>query len=147
MWSRAMWRGLSQGSVTEKAAPTKAGAARAMCGTKANVMFTYFASENFAAPEIERLMDCVTCRVDPTLDAQYPGAWPARVEVILADGRTLAASAQYAKDDPRNPRSQDQVFAKHRSVVDGGVEAMLDFILSIEKKPDISELTRILWGS
>jgi hypothetical protein len=34
---------------------------------------------------------------DPALDAQYPAAWPARVEITLADGRTLAAATQYAK--------------------------------------------------
>jgi hypothetical protein len=39
------------------------------------------------------------------------------------------------------------VIAKHRSIVDGMVdkdtdEAMLDFILSVEKKPDISKPTR-----
>ena len=51
----------------------------------------------------------------------------------------------------RNPLSQNQVIAKHRSIVDGVVdkdtdEAMLDFILSVEKKPDISKLTHILRG-
>jgi 2-methylcitrate dehydratase PrpD len=94
-------------------------------------------------------MDRVTCRVDPALDAQYPAVWPARVEVILADGRTLKAATQYAKGDPRNPLSLDEVIAKHRSIVAGVVDdstddAILDFILRLERKPDFSELTRIL---
>jgi 2-methylcitrate dehydratase PrpD len=41
---------------------------------KKRVRFTDFTSQNFAAPEIERLMDCVTCRVEPALEAQYPGS-------------------------------------------------------------------------
>ena len=78
-------------------------------------------------------MDCVTCRVDPTLDAQYPADRPARVEVTLADGRTLVASTPYAKGDPRNPLSQNQVIAKLRSIVKGVIDkdtdaAMLDYI-------------------
>ena len=62
---------------------------------------------------------------------------------------TLAAATQYAKGDPRNPLSLDEVIAKHRSIVAGIVDestddAILDFILHLETKPDFSELTRIL---
>ena len=116
---------------------------------KKRLSFVDFTPAEFSSPEIERLMDRVTCRVDPALDAQYPEAWPARVEVTLADGRTLAAATQYAKGDPRNPLSLDEVIAKHRSIVAGVVDestddAILDFILHLETKPDFSELTRIL---
>ena len=84
-------------------------------------------------------MDLTTCHVDPALDAQYPAAWPARVEITLVDGRTLSASVQYAKGDPRNPLSQDEVIAKHRTIVAGIVDeqtddAILDFILGLETK-------------
>jgi 2-methylcitrate dehydratase PrpD len=61
------------------------------------VSFVDFTPRNFAAPEIRCLMDLTTCRVDSALDAQYPASWPARVEVTLADGRTLSASAQHAR--------------------------------------------------
>jgi 2-methylcitrate dehydratase PrpD len=113
------------------------------------VSFSDFTPDNFAAPAIRRLMQLTTCRVDPALDAQYPAAWPARVEIALADGRTLSASAQYAKGDPRNPLSQDEVIAKHKSIVAGIVDdrtddALLDFILAVETKPDFTELTRML---
>jgi 2-methylcitrate dehydratase PrpD len=113
------------------------------------VSFVDFTPTEFAAPDIVRLMDRVTCRVDPALDAQYPAVWPARVEVTLADGRTLAATSQYAKGDPRNPLSLDEVIAKHRSIVAGVVDdstddAILDFILRLEAQPDFSGLSRIL---
>ena len=116
---------------------------------KKRVSFVDFTPAEFTSPEIERLMDRVTCRVDPALDAQYPQAWPARVEITLADGRTLVAATQYAKGDPRNPLSLDEVIAKHRSIVAGVVDestddAILDFILRLETKSDFSELTRIL---
>jgi hypothetical protein len=97
-------------------------------------------------------MDLTTCRVDPALDAQYPASWPARVEITLAGGRTLSAYTQHAKGDPRNPLSQDEVIAKHRSIVAGIVDeqtddAILDFILRLETKADFAELTRVLKGS
>ncbi len=116
---------------------------------KKRVSFVDFTPAVFTAPEILRVMDRVTCRVDPTLDAQYPAVWPARVEVTLTDGRTLAAATEHAKGDARNPLSLDEVVAKRRSIVAGIVDestddAILDFILHLETKPDFSELTRIL---
>jgi len=88
-------------------------------------------------------MDRVTCRIDPALDAHYPAAWPARVEVTPADGRTLEAATQYAKGDPRNPLSLDEMIVKHRSIVAGIVddsvdEALLDFILHVSRQSQIS---------
>jgi hypothetical protein len=119
--------------------------------TTKRVSFPDFTPQNFVAPEIRRLMHLTTCRVDPARDAQYPAAWPARVEITLADGRTFSASAQHAKGDPRNPLSQDEVIAKHKSIVAGIVDdqtddALLDFILDVETKPDFAELTRVLKG-
>ena len=123
----------------------------ALALTAKRVSFVDFTLQNFEAPEIRRLMDLTTCRVDPTLDVQYTTAWPARVDITLEDGRKLSASVQHAKGDPRNPLSQDEVIAKHRSIVAGIVDertddAILDFILQLETKPDFAELTRIFKG-
>jgi len=115
------------------------------------VSFVDFTPQNFGAPEIHRLMQLTTCDVDPALDAQYPAAWPARVEITLANGRILSASAQYAKGDPRNPLSEDEVITKHRSIVAGVVDdrtddAILEFILNVEAKLNFAELTHALKG-
>jgi hypothetical protein len=68
-----------------------------------------------------------------------------------ADIRALLPT-QYAEGDPRNPLSlDDEVIAKHRSIVAGVADestdaAMLEFILRLETKPDFSGLSRILKG-
>jgi 2-methylcitrate dehydratase PrpD len=116
---------------------------------KKRVSFVDFTPAAFDAPGVVPEADRVTCRVDRALDAQYPAAWPARVEVTLADGRVIETATQYAKGDPRNPLSLDEVIAKHRSIVAGIVddsvdEALLDFILQVETKPGFCELTGIL---
>ena len=69
----------------------------------------------------------------------------------MADGGTLSATVQHAKGDPRNPLSQDEVIAKHRSIVAGIVndqtdDVILDFILHLEAKSDFAELSRLLKG-
>jgi 2-methylcitrate dehydratase PrpD len=105
----------------------------------------------FAAPEVCRLMDLTTCAVDARLDAQYPGNWPARVEITLADGRTLAAETTHAKGDPRNSLTEDEVIEKHRSIVTGVVapqtdDRILHFVHELERKRDFRELTEALKG-
>src|SRR5262249_546157 len=83
---------------------------------KKRVVFPDFNEQAFAAPEVCRLMNLVTCAVDPALDAQYPENWPARVEITLQDGHTLAAETTHAKGDPRNPLTEDEASAKHRGI-------------------------------
>jgi 2-methylcitrate dehydratase PrpD len=106
------------------------------------VSFVDLTPAAFADPAIIGLMNRVTCRVDLELDAQYPAAWPARVDVIFSDGQTLEAATRYAKG---NPLSLDEIITKRPGIVDDNVDdALPDFIPHIETKPDFSELTRIL---
>jgi len=53
-------------------------------------------------------MDKVSCMVDPALDALYPEAWPARVEIIMEGGQRLAAETRFAKGAPRNLLTEDE---------------------------------------
>jgi len=39
------------------------------------------------------------------------------VAITLVDGRTLSASVQHAKGDPRNPLSEDEVIANTGSLL------------------------------
>jgi 2-methylcitrate dehydratase PrpD len=63
---------------------------------KKRVVFSDFNERTFGAPEVRWLMNLTTCVADPKLDAQYPENWPARVEITLGDGRTLAADTTQA---------------------------------------------------
>jgi 2-methylcitrate dehydratase PrpD len=115
------------------------------------VVFPDFNEQMFAAPEVRRLMNLVTCAVDPALDAEYPESWPARVEITLKDGRTLAVETTHAKGDPRNPLTEDEVIAKHRSIVTGVVDPQTDdrilqFVHELERKPTFRDLTEALKG-
>lgn len=78
-----------------------------------------------------------------------------RVEIAPNDGRLLSAAVQHAKGDLRNPLSQDEVIAKHRSTVAGIVDrrtnnaAIPAFILGLKTKPvDLYQCVsriRLLW--
>ena len=123
----------------------------ALALVKKRVVFADFNEQRFAAPEVCRLMKLTTCAVDSALEAQYPENWPARVEITLKDGRTLAAETTYATGDPRHPLTEDQVIEKHRSIVAGVVDPQTDdrilqFAHALERKPEFRELTEALKG-
>lgn len=44
--------------------------------------------------------------------AVYPQRWIGKVEVMMTDGRTLAARVDEPKGDPGNPLSRDEIEAK-----------------------------------
>lgn len=71
-----------------------------------------FAPERYAAPDVRRLMDRVTCVHDPALDERYPAAWPAWVEITTVDGARLRGSAEHPKGDPANPLSASELQSK-----------------------------------
>ena len=118
---------------------------------KKRVVFSDFNERAFGAPEVRRLMNLTTCVADPKLDTQYPENWPARVEITLKDGRTLAAETTHAKGDPRSPLTEDEVIEKHKSIVAGVVDWQTDdralqFVHELEQKPDFRQLTEALKG-
>jgi len=72
-----------------------------------------------ADPEVRSLMARTTVTVDPAIDALTPGAWPARVTVLLADGRELEAYVENPKGDPENALGWQEVKEKFGLLVDG----------------------------
>jgi 2-methylcitrate dehydratase PrpD len=57
-------------------------------------------------------MDVVECYRDPSLDARYPAAWAASVEIVLSDGTQLHCKVDHPRGDPENPLSYDDVAEK-----------------------------------
>ncbi|MEK7863198.1 MAG: MmgE/PrpD family protein, partial [Chloroflexota bacterium] len=61
-----------------------------------------FSGDVLADPTVRALMARTDCVRDPSLDAQYPQAWPAAVTVRTRDGRTLEARITHALGEPEN---------------------------------------------
>jgi 2-methylcitrate dehydratase PrpD len=79
----------------------------------------------------------VSMRLDPEVDAAYPGRWIGKVTVETTDGRTLAARVDEPKGDPGNTLSHDEIDGKARRLIayGGGVE-----------DGEIDEVMARLWG-
>lgn len=71
-----------------------------------------FSDESIAEPELLDSARRVRMQVDPEIDAAYPAAWGARVEIVTRDGRSLSAFVDCPKGDPGNPLSRQELERK-----------------------------------
>ncbi|HET9782743.1 MAG TPA: MmgE/PrpD family protein [Candidatus Dormibacteraeota bacterium] len=63
-------------------------------------------------PELQRLMNAVSCVVDPELDRHYPDQWRCWVEIETVDGRTQTERVDEPKGEPGNPFSAEELREK-----------------------------------
>jgi len=73
-----------------------------------------FSDSALADPALAKLMNVVTVEVDPSLDADYPRRWAARVDVETMSGSTFQARVDAPKGDPDNALSAEDLEAKFR---------------------------------
>jgi 2-methylcitrate dehydratase len=106
-----------------------------------------FVEERLAEGRVQALLDTVV-RVDviDEFNAQYPEAQPARIEVVMDDGRRLTAEARYPRGHARNPnRVGDADYErKFRSLVSPVLgdctEEVLSALSSFDTYDSVSEL-------
>jgi 2-methylcitrate dehydratase PrpD len=98
---------------------------------------------------VRELMAITDCFTSPELDAEYPGEWPAIVEIELADGRLLSTRVEHALGEPENPLSTDAVRAKFGELVSerlGGPDAseLEELVLGLDRVGSMRPLAAIL---
>ncbi len=76
-----------------------------------------FGPDGVREPRIAALLPKTRVEVEPALTAAYPTAWPARLAVTLADGRTLDAAADYPRGHPESPAPVAELEAKARGLI------------------------------
>ena len=84
-------------------------------------------------PPVRELLTRVSVQVDPSFEAVYPVAWPARVRVELKDGRVLEETVEHPKGDPENPLTRSELKAKFRDLAafggfDNQIDAWLEWV-------------------
>jgi hypothetical protein len=95
-----------------------------------------------ANPAIMALAAKVAVNEDPALTAKLPGLRPARVRIVLKDGRSFEALAQTNKGDTEDPYSGADVVAKFHEVAgpvigDARAKAVVAGCLSLEAAPSL----------
>lgn len=98
------------------------------------------------ARELEPLMRRVECFRSPRLDAAYPAAWGAEVEVRTRGGRVLTRAEDHFLGSPERPFTRDDLLAKASGLV-GEPRAHALLQACIETPPDapVEALARGTW--
>ena len=95
---------------------------------------------------IFQLMERINIRSDPELSRSYPRRWPARVEIITCDGKSLKGSSDYPKGDPENPLTEEELFQKFKDLTEGLLSAstadgIVERVMNLE---DVADVTKLL---
>lgn len=73
-----------------------------------------FSEERLGEERLRLLMGKIRIQPDPALTSLFPRMWPARVEILLADGNTRVGACDYPKGDPENPLTKEEAEDKFR---------------------------------
>lgn len=111
----------------------------------AHVETVDFTPKRLEDPEIHALMKLVQVHTDPELTREYPRKWPARVEIITREGKTLKGASDYPKGDQENPLEEGEVIGKFMTLTEGilpspRARAIVDRIMNLEDFQDVSRL-------
>ncbi|MBI1295662.1 hypothetical protein GC175_11980 [bacterium] len=104
--------------------------------------------ESYAAPACQRLWPLVRTYVDPEIDAAHPQKNGCVVRVTLRDGTRLEGRIEYAKGEPENMLTTDELYSKFRRVVGSlltpaQIEEIFDLVDHLDQLDDITPLLRM----
>ncbi|MFN8633377.1 MAG: MmgE/PrpD family protein [Chloroflexota bacterium] len=104
-----------------------------------------FTDDLIREPALRDLMQRTTARLDPELDALAPNRLPARVRLLMRDGRQLQHEVLAAKGDPEAPLTEAELAEKFRSLVAGTAYAaraddLVKLITSLDGRADVRGL-------
>ena len=102
-----------------------------------------------ADPVVRSLMERTDCVGDASLDADYPATWPATVEIILRDGRSLSTRIEYALGEPERPVPRETLLERFVSMVAERLEGtsarnLAGRILRLDEERDLDDVVRSL---
>lgn len=111
-----------------------------------------YSEEAIRRKDVRDLMKKVTVRHNPECDRFFPEAWPARVSITTADGGSYTSEVKYARGDPQNPLSWDDLLAKFEALAPGDLldevkrRKIIEALTNLETMTDINDFTALLRG-
>ena len=96
-------------------------------------------------PKVRRLMQTITCRVDPDLDVLGHERARTVLQVTLTNGRIIEMKADVAKGTPQKPLSEIEQFHKFFHCAQGAIdeaqsEQVLNRLWLLDELPNVAEL-------
>jgi 2-methylcitrate dehydratase PrpD len=76
-----------------------------------------FTDEMLNDETVRKMMAKVKIDVDPGMDKDFPGKWPAQAEILTKDGRSFQGRLDYPRGEPENQVSGPELVEKFRTLV------------------------------
>ncbi|MBI2872246.1 MAG: MmgE/PrpD family protein [Chloroflexi bacterium] len=108
-----------------------------------------FTDETVHRPDVRAMMRRVKPYYDREIEARGSELMRSRVEVVLADGRTLTRDAEVSRGTPQRPMSKEEMEGKFRECAQGTItetqmKRALAVIETVEQQPDLKALAAAL---
>jgi len=121
----------------------------ALAALDGEVTLKNFTEERIDDPKIRGMMQKVTVKGDPALNALYPEKFPARVEIITKDGRKFSEAEDYPKGSFKNPFTKEEFQNKFLNLAtitlpEGQAQNIMDTIYRLDELKTVTELTDLL---
>jgi len=100
-----------------------------------SVRMAAYEPQRLHEPATRELLGRITLRVDPELDAAFPGRRAARVEIVLRDGRTLTHLQLHRRGDPELPLADADLEGK-----------LMEFASPVIGAEPARALAKLLWS-
>ncbi len=101
-------------------------------------------------PDVQEMIRRVNFYVDPKAEQAGLDKMTSIIKIHLKDGKVISGEAQYAKGNPANPMSYEEVADKFRGCADFAKwpkakgESIIQTVRSLERAPDVRGLTAAL---
>ncbi len=83
--------------------------------------------------------------IDEDCENRFPAMQPCKVILVLQDGTELTKAVDYAKGDPRNPLSDEELLVKYKSLSilpEKQDEKLLEALWNLEKVKNVGDLMK-----
>lgn len=107
-----------------------------------------FSEKRLGEERLRALMGKIRIESDPALTSLFPRMWPARVEILAADGNSRLGACDYPKGDPENPLTRQQAEDKFRWMTRDVIpksqgENLLKCVTGLEELKDLAQLLSV----
>jgi len=103
-----------------------------------------FTEEAIRRPDVAEFMKKIRVQHAPDLDKHLPNQFTARVSITMGDRKTDTQEILYAKGDPQNPLSWDELLEKFNTLVPSSVRSRSQREQIVEKLKELENLKGII---
>ncbi len=111
-----------------------------------------FADEVVRRPEVQAMIERVHFSVHPEAEKAGYNKMTSIIEIRLVDGRTISGRADFAKGNPADPMTYNEVAAKFADCArfaswpNDKIAAIVENVRTLEEVPDVRTVTRLFIG-